>query len=564
MLRFPNPGSDVESYIRIYKEIFRALNQQATFSLDDMSKTLVESRLVTSCGYMGEEALARSMREDRSRDPIYNQSKMYSEIYKILGWLHPSPQKALDFKFTYLGAHVVEAIRDPAAIFQESILGIIYPNSILDVKGNHRLRPFAAIMKTIDRLGGNMCRDEMIIGPLSLENDRDEFLFNGMIAEIHTIRGDFKKLTAKLKNLSGIRKIAINTMHNYTRFPIGVLKWLGWVTTEWINNIYGKAIVFLSLTKKGRSIIEIINTHRDIREADLKSVDSNIRNAVVRIAFYQMLERAGFELDDTLRKLLSNDLKNAEAFLGKAPLIISSPFQELSPAYLTKIFPDISGSGKSYSLTAETPKKSNLAGQTISKVSLFKIDKKIVPDSPIAKLFKDEFQKNKNISKVVNTIFDSAKNSNKESFYPFVSQLFRAIGYNCDHSRPGVNYQRWDAFIVDEKESIPIEIKSPGEEEYISVKAVRQAVENKIILLSRKAYPTLQKTTSLVVGYNLPNDRSEVMSLINDIYTAFNIIIGVVGLKSLLLIAAETLLNNKEHKTEALKRLLGFVDVSNT
>jgi hypothetical protein len=133
MLRFPNPGSDISSFIRVYQELFDSLRHLSTFKLDDMSKVLVQRNLATSSGFMGEEALVRSWREDRSRDSLYNQSKSYSELYKLLGWIHPTPQSALQFRFTYLGAHVAEAWRDPVAIFRESILGIAYPNAILNV-----------------------------------------------------------------------------------------------------------------------------------------------------------------------------------------------------------------------------------------------------------------------------------------------------------------------------------------------------------------------------------------------------------------------------------------------
>ena len=42
-----------------------------------------------------------------------------------------------------------------------------------------------------------------------------------------------------------------------------------------------------------------------------------------------------------------------------------------------------------------------------------------------------------------------------------------------------------DAYVKVNSVDIPIEIKSPTEEEFLSTKAVRQALENKIILLSR-------------------------------------------------------------------------------
>ena len=67
------------------------------------------------------------------------------------------------------------------------------------------------------------------------------------------------------------------------------------------------------------------------------------------------------------------------------------------------------------------------------------------------------------------------------------------------------------------------EIKSTGEETEISVKAIRQALENKIIFLSRKQYKTDNETTSLAIGYNLPNMRSEVFELIEDIHNSFKL-----------------------------------------
>ena len=85
MLRFPNPGSHIDSFIKIYKELFDALSEAPFFTLDDISRTLVERNLATSSGFMGQEALTRSTREDRSRDPLYNQSKMYAELFRMLG-----------------------------------------------------------------------------------------------------------------------------------------------------------------------------------------------------------------------------------------------------------------------------------------------------------------------------------------------------------------------------------------------------------------------------------------------------------------------------------------------
>jgi hypothetical protein len=127
-----------------------------------------------------------------------------------------------------------------------------------------------------------------------------------------------------------------------------------------------------------------------------------------------------------------------------------------------------------------------------------------------------------------------------------------------------VNYQRYDAIIADDRGSIPIEIKSPVEEEFLSVKAVRQALENKIVLLARKSHPAVKATTSLAVGYRLPNDRSEVLALIEDVRNAYGILIGVIDLSTLVRLVAMTAILGKEHDRETLRLLYGIAEVSDS
>jgi hypothetical protein len=73
-MRFPNPGSDMQAFIRIFQTLYSYLNEKAWFTLDDMSATLTNMNLTASPGHVGEQALALSTRPDRSRDPLYNQS----------------------------------------------------------------------------------------------------------------------------------------------------------------------------------------------------------------------------------------------------------------------------------------------------------------------------------------------------------------------------------------------------------------------------------------------------------------------------------------------------------
>ncbi len=127
----------------------------------------------------------------------------------------------------------------------------------------------------------------------------------------------------------------------------------------------------------------------------------------------------------------------------------------------------------------------------------------------------------------------------------------------------GVNNAREDALIVHAVHSIPVEIKSPGEEIEISVKGVRQALENKIILLAREGVPhaTTHATTTLVVGYNSPNDRSEVHELVGDIFATYRINIGVIDFTSLLRLALARVMAQAPLDLAAMFELRGVLDV---
>lgn len=146
--------------------------------------------------------------------------------------------------------------------------------------------------------------------------------------------------------------------------------------------------------------------------------------------------------------------------------------------------------------------------------------------------------------------------------YPFIAMLFRVMGLDCQASRPGDNGARWDAIVVHETNSIPIEIKSPTEEHHLSMKAIRQALENKVILLSRKTHITTPDTASLAVGYYLPNDRAEVTRLIKDIKEVYGFRIGVIDLKTLITIAVSIIEDNKSFDLKRLFELEGYADAT--
>jgi len=45
MIRFPNPGSDIPTFIHIFQTLYTYLSDYKVFTLDDMSQTLTKMNL---------------------------------------------------------------------------------------------------------------------------------------------------------------------------------------------------------------------------------------------------------------------------------------------------------------------------------------------------------------------------------------------------------------------------------------------------------------------------------------------------------------------------------------
>lgn len=557
MLRFPNPGSTIENLLHIYKVLYKELKNQLFFDLDDISKTMTDALLAASSGYVGEEALERSTRDDRSLDPLYNQSKMYAEIFRSLGWISSNGESALNFVFTLLGEYAGES-NDINPIFEESILGIVYPNEILDAKNGISSRPFLSILKTLDKLGGYLYRDEMILGPMSYDDNSNELLEK--INEILLARPDFAKLKKMLSDASEALGIQENTMQNYTRFPISVLEYCGWIEKENNKTIYTRNVKLMRLTEKGKQLVHDLDLYHDERISLFEKRKEKLKKAIANLGFYQMLDRSGYDIESILDSLKKyTDVLDAA---GVEKDLLFSPYQTLKKEEVDS-FLDI----KVDRISVEH--KDNLGvdckGRTNKDVE--------ITDVYIRNGYGTSFSKNDFVNEIVDlsqsysfnciikTLLKRYKKAKKETFYTLIGHMFSIMGFNCKVSRGGVNYERFDAIVEDEKRSIPIEIKSPTEEEHLSTKGVRQALENKIILLSRKAYKTEPDVSSLVVCYKLPNSRAEVNDLVKAIKEVYGIKIGLLDFESLLKITCNIVLNKKIIDKKEIEELEGLINV---
>lgn len=485
---------------------------------------------------------------------------MYAELYRTLGWFHSTTAKLL-FTFSALGDHVGEA-NDPKPLVIECLLGLAYPNEVLGVKSLQHVRLFVAILKTMQALDGCISRDEMIAGPMAIERDRTDALMDNMFSILRECRSKRGALAAVVTRIGQKRGITKTTMENYTRFPIAAIQWAGWAE---------KRQGSFHLTDAGREELKRVERLVDFRLEDFRALPEEARPPFIRVCFYRMLERANFDLSPVRSQLQSDE----RALLRtKAPNgVLFSPFQQIKYGEVNAALPRSDASA----VSTQTPLRTKIAEvvegsapdrqrrmtvlyQATTAPALSNADADLIRAEIVEFL---RINKGK-VSSSVEALIAKYESANQDEFYPLVARLFQLLDFDCQLSRRGRNYERADATIVDGTGSIPVEIKSPGEELEISVKGVRQALENKVVLLSRRRFPGNRDDTSLVVGYQPPNDRSEVHELIDDIEKAFKLRIGVVDFRSLLTLVVEVVASGKQVRLSHFKRLKGLIHVERT
>lgn len=569
MLRFPNPGSTIENFVRIYNVAFERLNGR-NISLDDIVAAVVAANLATSSGYMGREAIVRSTRADRSRDPLYNQLKMYTELFRTLGWLHPTPQSALNFTFTLLGEQVVAAGHDFRPLLEECALGIIYPTPLLKVKGDFDLRPFAFLLRVMASCDGYLSRDEMIIGPLNAASDRTSSNLTMVVETIKAARESKAVTLEAIEATSAARGIQINTLQNYTRWPIALLRDLGWVTGGSANFRNGHKYQTLNMTDRGRALVKRINASVDLRVDATAQLMPEERKALAVVTHFEMLERSGFDIMPIRERIAKAAAVATPVFerLGtNGRNLLFSPFQSLSLADITTAFP---ARVQTVHVGESANQAALMAGpQGRNDRSHLFVHPKMIPANKAGARGPDALRAE--LAELLNTSAEIevaaeifTKNHEKDTqstFYPLVTHLFQILGFKSDYSRAGVNYQRWDAYVMVHDYALPVEIKSPTEEIMLSTKAIRQALENKIILLSRGGLDTRPELASLVVGNRLPNERGEMSNLIDDVFKAFSLRLGVIDLTTLAHLALRAVRDGVTIDAGQLSQLRGFLYV---
>lgn len=563
MIRFRNPGTQYTTQVQVFRELYKEYKDASSFDLDDMAATIAKTKLMTAYGYAGDAALALSNTENDSLNSTKMNAKMYAEVFRLLGWVTSVGKSSYPLVFTYIGEHAALA-EDVLPLYEQCVLGINNPQEIMDVKYDEKVRFFKAALFSLQDLGGIMYKHELCLGPMSID-DLDKSQYNRMIAYLKKLRGSYGRYQDAYQALCDDLNVKPTLPDNSTRLPIAFMKTCGWIESQRTRKLYPpKSLECFCLTEHGAELANSLHNVKDLRLDEYYRYSEHTQKALIRLGVYSMLLRAGYDTSPVQEKMNQDEAVCAEILDGKE--LLFSPYQTLHHSVVddalgihrettgaetrTTVLPDIKRTDVIINNISLTLSANGAYSASDVEVNCF-----------IQKIL-DAKRTGKRKQSIIDTIFDESITATQTKFYPFVAMLFRVMGLDCQASRPGDNGARWDAIIVDPEESIPIEIKSPTEEQHLSLKAIRQALENKVILLSRETHPTLPETTSLAVGYYLPNDRAEVTNLMSDFKTAYGYNIGIMDLKTLLTIAVTIVYDEKTFDISELNRLEGFANAT--
>ena len=301
----------VNSYSLIHSAAKRS--GVAVFDLDFMTEVLTEHFQASSRGAVGSTARERSADSDRSRDPLYNQLKMYSEVYRMLGWLRPG-RRRLEFSTTILGDLIAEDFAErPDLIFgllRQCLLSVTFPNPLTVNVGVINQRPFRWLLLLTAELDGVITRHEMILGLLAVVDDMSTDALPNAVRRVRMVRGGSRAvMDGAVASYSVEANVQVTTLENYTRLPVGVFKssQVGWAGSERVSGLYGKPIEALVLTALGRADAVWTRGAIDVRESQLARFELDERAHFANYAYYAMLLRAGIDVAS-----IEADLRRAE------------------------------------------------------------------------------------------------------------------------------------------------------------------------------------------------------------------------------------------------------------
>lgn len=551
-----NAASDLNLFRETFCHIAEAVGTQS-FGLEALVDIAVDNGLMASKGRKGEEARIRSYNRNFSLDSMPMQFKAYAEMYRLLGWLRSdSNDKRTIYRITYLGDLLCQT-DNPVPFMEQCFLGISLPNGVVERECLNRSQLLWCYLNALYESTLPLSRDQFlyICHAISNDGDRAEFLRRlKIIASPDTTPHDIKN---HMETLAKNSDIQINTLSNSTRYTIAALKNFGWT--------YESGHKF-SITAYGRSLVEKYRRGFTLSYTDVPNIDMTIIRDISIVGLVQMLDRGSFSTVNIKNKLgyekAVENLVNSAIIPDAHTEIYFSPYQVLDPDRLKIIFAGIENGNK----TEYQSKRNEFFGKESTPIlqSVLAVHPIDMRHSSKGLLAESIFElRGKTPDIIADVLCHKFTNTKQDVFYGLVSEAFRSMGFNCLTGRQGQNGLRCDAIIEAGDKSIPIEIKSPTEERVISVKAIRQALENRVMLAARPPYNTPKGISSLAVGYEYPPGRSEVHELIAAIFRLYGIRIAVLSFRELAKMAAGSLLGGFSPHFDDMIELIGEVKSEN-
>lgn len=505
MFRFPNPGSDIERLVNIFRDTFADYTK--SFSLEYISYIMAQHKSASAVGSFGIKAFKKSQTKDKSRNSIYNQAKAYAETYRWLGWIYAESLSKM--YVTPIGRLILDEEYDWFPIFKTCFLSWTTPNENIKSKSEYNGYPILNILNTAVKTDGKLSRDEMIVGPL---NEKYEEL-GSSATYIDDIRKGKLNINEEITQF-GISK---NTLGNYTRIVIAGLRF---------TKLMKKSGHYFLLTNEGK---RISNKMID------KVLTKDANDDEIIASFKWFLEYSQF-----------NILKSAKNLNDQ---ILGSPYQIFNPAKINGLLVNAGMLPKYLTNNSRDMLEKHVKSFTYAKyrqelLASFVIESEVGNTHDVYD--KDEFNEFLKSTKL-SEILEIVGKYKKEEFYPFVGKLFRIIGFEASVSRNGQNAQRADIVLnYQGKRTIPVEVKSKTEVSKINIKSIEQAFENKIILMSRQYGHFKKDDASFVVGFDYPSSASKANQLVNAYYKVYGVKIVLISISTLVKMAKETLENNRQ------------------
>lgn len=532
MFRFPNPGSDINRFIRVFSNTF-CEEPDAAYSIDDISYIMAANNSASAVGSIGEKAFHKSQNKNKSLNSIYNQAKSYVELYRWLGWLYASDLK--NVKLTAIGKIIVSGVYDVIPIFTTCFVCWNTPNKNINSSSNYKGYPVLNILVTALSLNGKINRDEIIVGPLNEQYSE----IGSSVKYINEIRNGSLSIENELQKNS----IKVTTQRNYTRLLLSGLRYSGLMKKE--KNEY-------VLTEKGEKIVRenfFTEEKEKIASESLLSLEDENNISKIKSAFYSFLKNSNFDVSN----LKSEPIK-----------VFGSPYQVFNPSIVDKVLlegkllPENLVTDISYSYSKTDNKQAvsyNQVDDIVTNAFLINEDKVLLQE------YIENQTRKLLINNSVEELIDIIKDYKKDKFYPFIGDLFEIIGFKVNVSPNGQNAQRAD-IVLNYKDihTIPVEVKSKTEIPKINIKSIEQAIENKIILESRKYLQSRRSDSSFVVGFDYPMSTRE-NDLINACSKVYGIKIVLFSARTLITMAKEVLESQKKWDIENLITGKGRIEV---